>query len=410
MQPRPQYLRKTIWCLALVIGVQVLKKYLDHAAPGSLIFHHFLLTMVQIAILMWTIILLLFPSLSFIRKGLLLIAFFTLPELLFTYWIHQPEKMPALFNAAFITYATQAETNIIQYNPESSVYNDSLFYTLRPSARFLYANPEFADSFFTNRLGLRDDEASLDKPAIICLGDSHGMGWGVPQHETFAELLAATTGKKTLNAAISSYGTARELKNLYRLDTSALQYIILQYCRNDLRENREFVENNYSLPISSKERYDSLLNDHAWCKRWFPGKRFITIVKFAADKNIINPLLYPVKKIDSSAVRLRLAARYFTDILLHSAINFQKVKVLVVDMNEMESMNNDFVDEVNGLMAMPPYKARFNNNLLMVPIADMITKEDYYFLDPHMRPSGHRKVAERLGGYISKEKGSGGRE
>lgn len=402
MQPRPQYLRKTIWCLALVIGVQVLKKYLDFAAPGSLIFHHFLLTTVQIAILMWTIILLLFPSLSFARKGLLLIAFFALPELLFTYWINHPEKMPASLNAAFMTYATQAETNIIQYNPESSVYNDSLFYTLRPSARFLYANPEFADSFYTNSQGLRDDEGSLDKPEIICLGDSHGMGWGVPQNETFAELLASATGKKTLNAAISSYGTARELKNLYRLDTSALQYIILQYCRNDLRENREFVENNYSLPISSKERYDSLLNDHAWCKRWFPGKRFITIAKLAADKKIINPLLYPVKKIDSSALRLRQAARYFTDILLHSAINFKKIKLLVVDMNEMESMNNGFIDEVNKLIAIPPYKARFNDNLVMVPIADLITKDDYYLLNPHMRPSGHRKLASRVGEYIPK--------
>lgn len=406
MQPK-HYLRKTLWCLVIVILVQVLKKYLDQATPGSLLFHHYLLTAVQLAVLLWTIIALLFPSLSLIKKGLLLIAVFTLPELLFTYWIHHPEKMPTSLNTAFMTYATQSETNIIQYNPESSVYNDSLFYTLRPSARFLYTNPEFADSFYTNRMGLRDDDSSLIKPEIIYLGDSHAMGWGVSQNETFAERVAAATGKKTLNAAISSYGTARELKNLCRLDTSALQYIIIQYCRNDLRENREFAENNYSLPISSEERYDSLLNDHAWSKRWFPGKRFVAIAKFAADKNIINPLLFPVKKADSAVLRLRLAARYFTDILLHSAINFQKVKVLVVDMNEMESMNNDFVDEVNRLMATTPYKARFNDNLVMVPIADLVTKEDYYLLDPHMRPSGHRKVADRLRGYIGKGSNSG---
>lgn len=397
MQNKPGYLGKTLWCAGLVIMIQVLKKYLDRLLPDTLFFHHYILTGLQLVILLWTIIILLFPSKTLISKSLLLIGILALPELLFTYWLHHPSQIPNSFHNVFMRYSTQAENNIIQFNPQNSVYNDSLFYTLKPSSRFIFTNPEFTDSFYTNKMGLRDDDSSLLKPEIICLGDSYAMGWGVQQNETFAGLISSISHKKVLNAAISSYGTARELKNLYRLDTSNLEYIIIQYCRNDYEENKSFVENNYVLQISSRIKYNSIVNDHYWSKLWFPGKRFVTIAKFYAEKKT-NPFLFPAKKpaMDSSVFHLHQAARCFTDILLHSAINFNKVKVFVVDLDQKELMNNDILDEVNRLMNTPAYKDHFNNNLIMVPVADLLTKEDYYILDPHIRPSGHRKIAERL--------------
>lgn len=401
-QTNPGYLRKTIWCIVPVILIQVLKKYLDRVSPGTVLFHHYLLTGIQLVVLLWTIILLIFPYLPVLKKAIILIGILALPELLFTFWIKNPLKMPVSCRKLFQTYCTQSETNLIQFNPQSSAYNDSLFYTLKPSARFVFSNLEFCDSFYTNKMGLRDDDSSLLKPDIICLGDSYAMGWGVAQSESLGEQVAIAAHKKVLNAAISSYGTARELKNLYRLDTSNLQYIILQYCRNDYRENREFVQHDYSLSISSKKVYDSLLNDHYWSKFWFPCKRTITIAKFYADKKM-NALLFPhrITWADSAAYHLKEAARYFTDILFRSAINFKKIKVLVVDMNEPESMNNDFLDEVNRLQELPGYAAHFNNNLITVPVADLLTGADYFILDPHIRASGHKKIAERLLTYLS---------
>ncbi|MBL0182681.1 MAG: hypothetical protein IPP96_10445 [Chitinophagaceae bacterium] len=400
-QNKPGYLRKTLWCIVPVILIQVLKKYLDRVLPGSVLFHHYLLTGLQLVVLLWTIIILLFPSPTFLKKVLILIGTMALPELLFTYWIKHPSIMPVSCRTIFNTYCTQAETNIIQFNPESSAYNDSLFYTLKPASRFVFSNPEFSDSFYTNKMGLRDDDNSLLKPEIICLGDSYAMGWGVEQNESLGEQVGIALHKKVLNAAISSYGTARELKNLYRLDTANLQTIILQYCRNDYRENREFVQNNYSLSISSEKVYDSLLNDHYWSKLWFPFKRSVTIAKFYAEKKT-NHFLFPQKITwaDSAAYHLKQAALYFTDIMFRSAINFKNIKVLVVDLDEKESMNNDFLDEVNRLMMLPGYAAHFNNNLITVPVAELLTDADYYILDPHIRPSGHKKIAERLSTYL----------
>lgn len=401
MQNKPGYLRKTLWCIGLVILIQLLKIYLDNTFPGTLVFHHFLLTLLQLIILFWTIIILIFPFKSFIQKFLILIAVLTLPELLCTYLLKHPSQIPASFHAAFMRYSTQAENNILQFSSKNSVYNKDLFYTLRPSSRFVFTNPEFADSFYTNKLGLRDDDASLQKPEIICIGDSYAMGWGVKQDETFAERLSTSLHKKVLNAGITSYGTARELRNLYRFDTFNLQYIILQYCRNDYTENESFVKNNYSLSISAEYKYDSLVNNNYWNMLWFPGKRFTCISKFYLE-NKVNPFLFPVKKpsADSVAAGIRLTARYLTDILFHSAIDFKKVKVLVVDLNQKELMNNDLLNEMNKLINSPAYAVHFNDHLIMVSVAGLLTNEDYYILDPHLRPSGHKKVAAQLSKYI----------
>jgi len=78
---------------------------------------------------------------------------------------------------------------------------------------------------------------------IAILGDSHAMGWGVNDEETFANVLQTQTDKPVFNLAVSSYGTRRELRRLVqtplleRVDT-----IMIQYCDNDLSENRARID------------------------------------------------------------------------------------------------------------------------------------------------------------------------
>jgi len=148
--------------------------------------------------------------------------------------------------------------------------------------------------------------------------------------------------------------------------------------------------------------YDSLLNDHYWSTRWFPGKRAVTIAKLYMEQKT-NDWFFPNRATwkDSARWNLQKAAEYFTDILYRSAIHFNKVKVLVIDMNEQQTMNNDFIEAVNTLIRQPRYAARFANHLITVPVADLLTANDYYILDPHIRASGHRKIAERLRTFIT---------
>ncbi len=66
------------------------------------------------------------------------------------------------------------------------------------------------------------------------------MGWGVEQDETFAQRIEETLGVRVLNIAVSSYGTAREMMMLNRVNLNSLKYLIVQYSGNDLGENLQF--------------------------------------------------------------------------------------------------------------------------------------------------------------------------
>jgi hypothetical protein len=404
-----RYLGKTLWAVGLIIVMQLLKPAFDMVYARAGIFNHNLLSCIQVAILLWLFISIVTELLHRKKNGpvkiarknlLILFLLLAIPEVVATYWLHHPSQIPSFLLPTFRDYYGGAQRNIIQFNPACSVYDSSLFYTLKPSARFVYKNYEFADSFYTNKKGLRDDDNSLLAPGVICIGDSYAMGWGVKQKETFPELLERMSGDKILNAAISSYGTARELKNLYRLDTSALRCLIIQHSRNDATENADFVNEHFSLKLSSKETYYKTANMHYWNKLWFPGKHFITMGKMYVAEKIPTGFTRKEKTdTEQPSVTVPESARHFADILLHSAINFKKVKVIVTDVNE-ENAPDSFLAEVSSLITNSPYKEYFNNHLIIVPVADLFQAKDYYILDRHLRASGHQKIADRLYPYL----------
>src|SRR4029450_6667436 len=178
--------------------------------------------------------------------------------------------------------------SLIQFEEACAVYDPEVTYTLKPGT-CTFGNLEFKNTFnvnllgvvddqaaarrpTVNRLGVRDDEASLDGPEIIVLGDSHAMGWGVEQGETLSHVLARKCGLKVLNAAVSSYGTAREMMLLNRLGTSRLRYLIIQYADNDLPENRAFLEHGGRLPITRRADYQRIVEYYAAQRGYYPGK------------------------------------------------------------------------------------------------------------------------------------------
>jgi hypothetical protein len=78
--------------------------------------------------------------------------------------------------------------SVIQYTPGCGRYDAELAYTLEPG-RFIFSDMEFTNRYEVNSAGVRDDEGSLRHPEVIVLGDSHAMGWGVEQDETFPQLI-----------------------------------------------------------------------------------------------------------------------------------------------------------------------------------------------------------------------------
>ena len=85
-------------------------------------------------------------------------------------------------------------------------------------------------------------------PAILFIGDSFTQGFGVGADETFAavtcaQLLQRGIPARCLNAGVSGFGTAHELRLLQRLlqrDDLGIAAVVFQLCPyNDLRDNWE---------------------------------------------------------------------------------------------------------------------------------------------------------------------------
>jgi hypothetical protein len=62
-------------------------------------------------------------------------------------------------------------------------------------------------------------------------------------------------------------------------------------------------------------------------------------------------------------------------------------------------MDSGFLPAVASLLQKPEF-ARLNGRLTTVSVSDLLTRDDYYVIDSHLRPSGHAKVATRIAEYI----------
>lgn len=135
--------------------------------------------------------------------------------------LRYPQSVSTLFRPAqqvshLKNYYLGFDRSVIQWRHDCAMYDDKLTYRLRPGTCTV-RNRESTVEYAINRAGLRDSDDKLADPAIIVLGDSLAMGWGIPGDATLASRLGALTGRSTLNAAISSYETVRETELLAEL-------------------------------------------------------------------------------------------------------------------------------------------------------------------------------------------------
>lgn len=333
-------------------------------------------------------------ALMFVGIAIVLIAFM---ECLAVYWLNHAQSIPGSLDKAYRYYYTQYDRNIVQYDASLATYDPSLFYKLKPGISGQFSNAEFDTKIDANSLGLRDDDPSLHKPAVICLGDSYAMGWGVQQREAFPAQLETMSGMKVLNGAMSSFGTVREMIRLRMLDTTALKYLVIQYCINDFDENDQFLQHSRRLPISSHAAYDSLVQMQHWNAHYFPGKVFLTIgqIFLKMQINKLHPF-FSLKDGQHDIPDSKLQAAKFLEVLNGPGIDLQKVKVIVVFVDDYVFRDSTFPEEVELLAQQQAYKQKFAAGLRIINMYKHLSEQDYYHLDSHIRFSGHKKTAEKL--------------
>jgi hypothetical protein len=288
---------------------------------------------------------------------------------------------------------------IIQFDPSCARYDPDLFYTLRPG-RCEYRSREFSTHYEINRIGVRDDAASLEAPDIIVAGDSFAMGWGVEQEETFAQLIERRSGRRVLNTAISSYGTVREMRMLDRVDLSRATHLIIQYCANDVWENIPFLRKP-----DERESLDAILEE-ARAQLGRAGardaKELYRAAVLAADAQhrywfgrytwwLFNHFIEKPAQAETSPDEEPppVQAEAFVNALVHAP--HQKLDHLQLIVLEMWAP--DFLDAVEEVLKKRPDLPPFIRGMKLVRFQ---ASPERYILDDHWTPGGHREVADRL--------------
>ncbi len=300
---------------------------------------------------------------------------------------HAPPKLLEAFrsvNGRFYRSVVQAEAEFMLYDPE-------LGYTLKPTAAFTHANSEYVTRYRTNRLGLRDSDEALRGPEVVVLGDSFAMGWGVAQDRTFPKTLERLSGLRTLNAGVSSYGTVRELKLLDRIDTSAMKYLVIQYCDNDYEENGRFYLAGNNLIVSSPERYQHERDVYERARRYFFGKYLVALFRpgLIAERDDVADQAAPGHVSESPA-------GLFLNALLHAGRkNLQNVRILLFELRAFARNSPDFIESVQRERKDPRYPQEVRE-ITLLSFHTLLGRNHYYVLDDHLTPSGHDVVARAL--------------
>jgi hypothetical protein len=278
---------------------------------------------------------------------------------------------------------------LIQFEPACARYDPAVTYTLKPGG-CTFGNVEFDNEYHVNRAGLRDTDADLEAPVAIVLGDSHAMGWGVGQDETLVRVFARAAGVKTLNAAVSSYATVREMRMLGRLDTSRLKTLVIQYADNDLPENRTFQRKG-DLPIMSEAQYRTIGTYYAAQRHYYPGKYVYRL--FMKVLHLEEPEPDDLRMVEASPED---EARLFLNAVLHAGRTpLDGVRLVVFEINQRISPPRPFVAALDRVCRDPAYPA-FVRELRTLDTTSVLTPKDFYSLDDHMNAGGHRAVGEAL--------------
>ncbi len=300
------------------------------------------------------------------------------------------------------------ERRIVQYLPGCAEHDAELGYRLKPG-RCRFRNREYDTEIAVNSAGLRDAEAALDAPRIVVAGDSFAMGWGVAQRETLAAQLGELTGERTLNAAQPSYGTARELLLLRRLDLSAVHTLVIQYCENDFIENARFLKRRGRLDTMSRAEYEATAREHRGATRYWPGKHLRHLLGLAAWawRGGDGPPDY---------VRdCRVEAPVFWNVLHAVAPAAGPLRVVLFEATYTPDERPCFTDEVRELARGGTLPA-WVSSLETIDAPALLDADDYYPLDEHLAASGYRKIAAAIAEGIASDpaaarapRGGGGR-
>ena len=312
-----------------------------------------------------------------------LLALPVLAEALLAVLLAHPGWLPAsgpLIEGMRRVYLLE-DWNVLQAS-DAMVPDPALGYRLRPG-RWPARGREYDTELEIDSAGLRDDERSLTAPDLIVLGDSYAMGWGVAQQESFAQQLEQLTGLTVLDAGIPSYGTARELLLLEQLDRSRLRAVIVQYFSNDYPENAAYLAEGAARVTMSAEEFEANAEAHR-------------------ERLVYRPFDYLRACFDTDRFAWELEgttpdSRARTCLLvLHASQALRDVPIVLVEIGAWGEEPDLVSGAIETALQTNAAWTKLREHMVVLRLAGLLTPQDFFVLDPHLRASGHAKIARAL--------------
>lgn len=286
----------------------------------------------------------------------------------------------------------------LQYNDALNQYDPKLGYLYKKNITGSFSQWEFSSQTIkTNALGLRDDSLSGTRPKIIALGDSYTTGWGVDQHESFPELLEKRLHRNVLNAGIASFGTVRESVLLQQLPLDSCKLLILQYCINDITENKTWADSlqkGYTYaPSFDQHEYNLRQTYNTINGMYFPFKYVLNTTKKALQFLFLPRLKHdPFFKYTAQPIDEHIHHFYKT---LEYIQQYYKGPIVVISLSDSPSFDKDFIQK-----AQEKRGAMHISSPYFLNVTNALTPEDFYLIDGHATAKGHEKIAESLAQFI----------
>ena len=317
--------------------------------------------------------------------------------------------------------------NIIQYDPNCFRASDELIYEPKPGSECTQSNLEYKVITSFGKDGNRTDDAfkkSTQPINSILIGDSHAMGWGVSDENTISAQLTKK-GFPTLNLAVSSYGTPRELHRLAQwAKKNPAKYteannILIQYCDNDYDENKEF-QAGYSPPPNASRRRPNYESPTPNPYHLNQGDSFVKLLQnnpqiapviikkswtavFNQSKEILrNSLLNTLiakPLINAGVINIREDSH--SKLFWQTLANYSTIltgKNLLIFISNGHGLNNHetLLDLKQGLKAFQQENPSISVQLLNLSSLEQNKDEAYFDIDDHLTPLGHKLIANEI--------------
>jgi len=305
--------------------------------------------------------------------------------------------------------------DIFQSDPEKTKFDPELGFVSKPNLDVRFENPPFDVRVRTNSLGFRDDEESIESSEYLFLGDSFLFGWGVEENEGVVVQFEKIAEATALNMGQSGYGNLQQIRLLERFLPRIRrenQKILALVYDNDPADNRQPMYSAFpTVRMASGEVVLAPPVEEMWIASRESQRSSLlkSISKISVIADFLVNRLFPVEPhflVDSDprvashlegfgkSVTEEEGFRYcmgrFREIADSQGMEFHVVYLPPIHYYQEEGeIRYPMIDRVLVDLGIP--------HLDLTPYLE---EEDFYPIDGHWKPIGHRKAAEAIYEYL----------